>query len=40
MCGIAGYINNVSNFDQGQSITLLNKFCSLNHEDQIQKNLV
>ena len=40
MCGIAGYINNVSNFDQGQSITLLNKFCSLlNHRGPDSKGI-
>ena len=40
MCGIAGYINNVSNFDQDQSITLLNKFCSLlNHRGPDSKGI-
>lgn len=29
MCGIAGYLNKIKNFDESQNISLLQKFCSL-----------
>ncbi len=31
MCGFAGYINNIENYDQNQNALLLEKFCSLLH---------
>ena len=29
MCGLAGYINNIKNFDVNQNVTLLESFCSI-----------
>ena len=40
MCGLAGYLNKIKNFDENQNISLLQKFCSLlNHRGPDSKGI-